>query len=120
MKNPSLPIRLLLPLSLLSILTLLTRTQAQCVRTVNVNSSSSLSTAVANAQPGDCIVLADGNYAGFTITRDGTAANPITITAANRGNAVINSGMVRLSQANYIILGGLKITTSGSSQTVDG
>ncbi len=91
-----------------------------CVRTVNVSSSSALNTAVAGAQPGDCIVLANGNYSAFTITADGTSSLPITISAANRGSATINSGILRLNGANWVVLDGLKITSSGGTTTLDG
>ncbi|GEM_PF-1396404 len=94
--------------------------QAQCLRTVNVSSSSALASAVSGAQPGDCIVLANGNYSGFTMTKSGNASNPITIEAANQGQATINSGVVELSGANYVTLQGLTVTTSGGNLTVDG
>jgi poly(beta-D-mannuronate) lyase len=91
-----------------------------CLRTVSVNSNSTLGAALSNALPGDCIVLANGNYAGFTINRDGTAANPITIRAANRGLANITSGIIRFNQTSYVTVEGLNITTAGGSQTIDG
>jgi poly(beta-D-mannuronate) lyase len=94
--------------------------QAQVLRTVNVSSSSQLASAVAAAQPGDDIVLANGSYAAFTITRDGTAANPISIRAANRGQAIINSGVLELNGTSYITINGLGITTSGGARTTDG
>lgn len=56
-------------------------------RLVNVSSSSALQTALNGAIPGDCIVLANGAYGGNFVVpadRQGTAANPIVIRAANR------------------------------------
>jgi poly(beta-D-mannuronate) lyase len=88
--------------------------------TINVSSSSGLATAVANANPGDEIVLANGNYAAFTMTRDGTSSSPILIRAANQNGAVINSGVLQLNGTSYVTLQGLMITTSGGSRTVDG
>lgn|GEM_PF-1419425 len=91
-----------------------------CGRTVSVNSNSSLSSAVSNALPGDCIVLANGSYAGFTISRDGASNAPIVIRAANRGGATISSGIIRLNHTSFVTIEGLTMTTSGSTQTVDG
>lgn len=87
---------------------------------INVSSSSGLATAVANANPGDEIVLANGNYAAFTMTRDGTSTSPILIRAANQNGAVINSGVLKLDGTSYVTLQGLLITTPGGSRTVDG
>jgi L-fucose mutarotase/ribose pyranase (RbsD/FucU family) len=66
------------------------------LRTVNVNDVSSLTAALAEAQPGDDIVLADGVYVGqdsaryfgaFSPGASGTFTHPIRIRAANPGNA---------------------------------
>lgn len=57
------------------------------LRTVNVSNGSELAAALASAQPGDHIVLADGTYTNgsdFATSIDGTAANPIVIRAANK------------------------------------
>jgi hypothetical protein len=50
------------------------------VRRVNVATADALETALAAAQPGDLIVLADGVYRrwGYNITVPGTASSPIT------------------------------------------
>lgn len=61
-------------------------------RTVNVSTSSQLSSALSAAQPGDVIVLADGTYNGaFGISRSGNASNPIFIRGASRDGAIINA-----------------------------
>src|SRR5262249_46631566 len=91
-----------------------------CGRTISVNSNSTLSSAVSNAQPGDCIVLANGSYAGFTISRDGTSTAPIVIRAANGGGATFSSGIIRFSRTSFVGVEGMNITTAGSQQTVDG
>src|SRR4051812_44353847 len=78
--------------------------------TINVSSSSGLASAVAAANPGDVIVLANGNYSGFKITRSGNAANPITIQAASQNGAVITSGIIQLSSVSWVNIQGLKLT----------
>ena len=57
----------------------------EALRTVNVSSAGGLTAALADAQAGDHIILADGSYGGgFTISgKSGTADNPIIIYAAN-------------------------------------
>jgi hypothetical protein len=80
-----------------------------------VSNSSQLSTALEAAAPGDVIVLADGSYAGFTVRKNG-----ITVQAAHKGRAEIASGIIRLSRVSDVTVQGLTITTSGSTQTVDG
>lgn len=92
---------------------------AQCLRTVPVANSTQLSTALSAALPGDCIVLANGTYSAFTITRDGTAANPIIIKAASQGGAIVSSGTIRLTGTAYVTVDGLRITSPGSSINVD-
>ncbi|HXE42846.1 MAG TPA: chondroitinase-B domain-containing protein, partial [Candidatus Baltobacteraceae bacterium] len=87
---------------------------------INVSTSSQLSSAVGSANPGDTIVMANGNYSGFTMTRSGNSSSQITIQAANVGSAVINSGTVQLNGCSYVNLDGIKFTTSGGSKTVDG
>jgi poly(beta-D-mannuronate) lyase len=93
---------------------------AMSAATINVSTSSQLSSAVASANPGDLIVMANGNYSGFTMTRSGDSSAAITIQAANVGGAVINSGTVQLNGVSYVNLDGIKFTTSGGSATVDG
>ena len=91
-----------------------------CARTINVATSSALSSAASGAQPGDCIVVADGSYSAFTTGADGTAASPILIRAANRGMATISSGILRLNGATFVTVEGFRITSSGGSTTLDG
>jgi poly(beta-D-mannuronate) lyase len=91
-----------------------------CARTVNVSTSAQLSSAASGAQPGDCIVAANGTYAGFTISADGTASSPIVIQSQNLGGAVIGSGIVRIHGARYVTLEGFRITSGGGSTTLDG
>jgi poly(beta-D-mannuronate) lyase len=61
-------------------------------RVVTVSSVSGLQSAVAQAQPGDTIQVADGTYTTsgpIRLSRSGTATAPITVTAAHVGKAVI-------------------------------
>ena len=88
-----------------------------CTRTTPVTSSGELATAIAGAQPGECVVLADGNYTFPTITRTGTETAPIVIRAANRGKAVVGSGVIHLLNSAYVVLEGLDITSPGASST---
>src|SRR5262249_53220045 len=87
---------------------------------INVNSNSTLASALSSANPGDTIVLANGTYSGFTVSRSGTSGAPITIEAATQGSATISSGIINLNGVSYVILQGLNVTTSGGSVSVDG
>ena len=58
---------------------------------VAVTTAAELSTALAGAQPGDVITLADGVYAGsFTLNASGTAADPIVIRGERRDGAILD------------------------------
>lgn len=85
----------------------------------NVSNNSGLSSALASVNPGDSIVMANGNYSGFTATRSGTAANPILIQAANQGQATVNSGIISLSSVGWVTVQGLNVTTTGGSYSAD-
>jgi hypothetical protein len=89
-----------------------------CVRTVSVAGSAALGPALSGSQPGDCLVLADGNYTFPVITRTGTEAAPIVVRAANRGRAVVNAGAIHLLRSAHVVLEGLDITTSGAASNV--
>jgi poly(beta-D-mannuronate) lyase len=91
------------------------KTLAAVATTFNVSNNSQLNTAMSSAVSGDKIILANGSYTGFTVTKSG-----ITIQAANKGSAIVSSGIIRLSKVSSVTVQGLKITTSGSTQTVDG
>jgi hypothetical protein len=80
-------------------------------RLVNVSTLTQLSSAMTNAQPGDKIVLADGNYAGKVKSSiSGTATKPILLCGSR--NAVINAGSTSAS--------GYAIVITGSHWIVDG
>lgn len=62
--------------------------EAGYLNTINVTNDSQLEIALAAAEPGDDIVLANGTYFdNFTLSRSGTAANPIRIRASTIGGA---------------------------------
>ncbi|NJN40407.1 MAG: hypothetical protein HC807_05615, partial [Gammaproteobacteria bacterium] len=61
--------------------------------TVPVSSAAQLSSALSNASPGHVIEIAAGNYRGpFTISRSGTADNPILLRGAGSALVVIDAG----------------------------
>src|SRR5258708_2503732 len=79
-----------LPLLLASLLLL--ASPAGATRVVNVAHPTQLMAAIAAAQHGDEIVLADGTYAltGASCTAAGTPTQPIVVRAANPLGALIN------------------------------
>jgi poly(beta-D-mannuronate) lyase len=91
---------------------------ASCGRTVMAGDAAALTAAVAAAAPGDCIVVADGSYAGFMITAKGTAESPIIVRAANRGKAVM-TGDVQMIGAAYVVVEGFSYTGMASSIAKD-
>ena len=59
---------------------------------VPVSTAPALTAALASANPGDVITLAAGVYAGaFTVSRDGTAANPIVIRGVSRDAVTLDA-----------------------------
>jgi hypothetical protein len=84
-----------------------------CKRTVNVADSGALGTAIGGAQPGDCIVLADGEYTFPNISAKGTAAAPIVIRAANLLKAAVATGNVQMQGAAYVVVEGLHFRSAG-------
>jgi hypothetical protein len=74
---------------------------------------SNIQAAVNAAVAGDMVLVMEGNYAGFSISRSGTGSNPITIKA-NGNNAIINSDGpsghgVFLSDVSNVVIDGFKI-----------
>ncbi|MFL5745407.1 MAG: chondroitinase-B domain-containing protein [Niastella sp.] len=105
------------------LLVLLCAVPALHAATVNVSSLSALQTAINNAAPGDIIILANGIYTAstdITISKQGTAAAPITIQAQSIGGAEINgtAGINIVSPAKYIIIKGFKFTFNASQATM--
>jgi len=91
--------------------------------TITVSSLSALQTAINNAVPGDIIILNNGTYTAstdITISKQGTASQPITIKAQSIGGAVIGgtAGFNIVSPAQYIIIQGFKFTFNASQATM--
>jgi len=82
--------------------------QAAANATVKPATPATFSSVASGAQPGDIILLADGDYSGFTFQHDGTAAQPIVIRAENPKGAVFN-GEVRLDSRSYVYLEDLTV-----------
>jgi poly(beta-D-mannuronate) lyase len=87
---------------------------------VNVSTSAELSSSASGAQPGDCIVAANGTYSAFTVTANATASSPILIKAANRLGATIGSGILRIQNASHVTVEGFRVTSAGGNLTLDG
>jgi hypothetical protein len=86
-------------------------------RLVNVSTASQLSNALANAQPGDLIRLADGLYQGrFSTSRSGRAGTPIVICGSRAAvletGSIIRGGFALVVQANHWIVDGFTVTNS--------
>jgi len=80
-------------------------------RRVSVVSTSQLTAALADARPGDLILLADGTYVGyFRVTASGTASQRITLCGSRA--AVIDGGGIGL--------GGYALQLRANYWTVDG
>lgn len=72
------------------------------LRRVEVKTTAAWVDALAAAIPGDQIRVADGIYNGaVTHRRDGTAANPIVICAANYGKAIVDRAAFRVDGADH-------------------
>jgi hypothetical protein len=80
------------------------------LRTINVSNVSQLTNALANAEPGDHIVLADGTYdpgGRLLLNRSGTAQNPIVVRAQNVLGAKLPRGFEVAAGTSRIWLWGL-------------
>ena len=83
---------------------------ASAARIVPVSNTSQLTSALANAQPGDEIRMADGTYAGhFTISRSGTTSAPIVLTGSRAavidGQGTSSGRTVQLKADNWRLVG---------------
>ncbi|MEJ5231646.1 MAG: Ig-like domain-containing protein [Geminicoccaceae bacterium] len=88
------------------------------LRTINVANASQLSSALANAQPGDHIVLADGTYdlgGRMQLTRSGTAQAPIVVRAQNVLGARLPGGFEYRASTSHVWLWGLDFKDATTS-----
>ena len=67
-----------------------------------------LESALANAQPGDTLVVADGNYSDVVLELrgKGTQDEPITIKAQSAGGVIFSGQSAMKVEGEYLILGG--------------
>lgn len=69
---------------------------------------SSIGAALAAAQPGDVLVLADGTYAEIDLLAGGAPGMPVVLRAANPGYAIVQ-GDVRFDYLSHVIVDGLVV-----------
>jgi hypothetical protein len=69
---------------------------------------ATIASVIADAAPGDILLLADGTYPELGLQASGTASQPIVIRAENRGAAIIDSE-VSLIGRSHVFLEGLTI-----------
>lgn len=87
---------------------------------VNVSGSAALTSALANAQPGQIITLGSGNYSGtFTASKKGTSAQGIIIRAATRLGAVFAAGSkFIIKDAEFTTVDGLDFPFDGEGDVL--
>ena len=88
------------------------------------NPYDTLDAALAQAQPGDRILLAAGTYGGgaYQDNLKGTAANPIEIAGDPAGGTIISGGSqaFQLSDPEYVIIQNIEVTgTSDNGMNID-
>ena len=82
------------------------------------SSTSQIQSVLNNMQPGDVIEFEEGQYkvGELTISRSGTANNPIYIRGANRDNVVLNSTsrpIILIRDASHVIIENMTIRGTG-------
>jgi hypothetical protein len=90
-----------------------------CKRERKIADSAALATALAGAQPGDCLTLDDGSYTFPVITAKGTASAPIVIAAAHVLKATVSSGDLVLQAAAHVVVQGLLWNGAGTISLID-
>jgi len=75
---------------------------------IYVNSESSMQNAINDANPGDAIVLRNGNYNDFQITieSNGNEDNPIIVRAETSGGVVFHGSTSFILSSDSVIIGG--------------
>lgn len=87
-----------------------------CQREVPVADSAELRAALVGAEPGDCLLLADGDYRFASVTARGQASAPIVIRPKNRGKASVSEGLLVFEGAAHVAIEGLTWRGSGNVQ----
>jgi hypothetical protein len=83
---------------------------------INVSNNTQLAAAITGADPGDRIVLADGNYSGnYTVTVTGTLSSPVSIEAASPGAAVFTTGQIYINNSAYVTVRGISFPTDSEA-----
>ncbi len=90
-----------------------------CLRTVNVETTGTLTAALSAALAGDCIVMAPGTYllpspAITTITRGGSSAAPVVLSGAGSSTIIDVNQQQFYLDASYFQIRSLRITNLGS------
>lgn len=90
---------------LLSLSTLLSARAAD----VDVPGKGALASAIAAANPGDVLLLADGDYDGLQIkiSKSGTADAPIIVKARNPGKAIMRGSTRVVFDGKFLVVSGL-------------
>jgi len=80
-----------------------------------VSTTAALASALAKAQPGDRVLVADGVYdAPVTVSRSGTAGVPITIAAQNAGRAQLtNADAIQFGKVSNVVIQGFTFAGNG-------
>ena len=102
----------------LTLILLASAAQPALARDMLVADQAQYKAAVKKAQPGDTIILADGEWRDFQIvfTGSGSAAKPITLTAQTKGNVLL-TGQSNLRMAGqHLLVSGL-VFKNGASPT---
>jgi chondroitinase B-like protein len=87
-----------------------------CKRNVPIADSPALRVALPAAQPGDCLVLADGDYQFLSIIEHGEIGAPIVIKAENPGKVTASTGLLIFEGASYVAIQGLTWKSTGNVQ----
>lgn len=98
-----------------------TSSDVHCVDdTAGINQEYSIiQTAVDISQPGDVVLVFDGNYDGFRVSASGTSAQRIKVIAQSAnanitGSEPFGPNAIRIQNSSYITIEGFRIDSTGS------
>ena len=97
---------------------------AATAATIPVATAAELDQALATAQPGQTILLADGVYQGeFAVTQSGTAEQPITLQGSPAtilaGEALTKGYVLHIDKADYWVLTGFTLRNAAKGIMLD-